>query len=281
MKTLIIPDIHNRTHIAEHIIANERHDKVILLGDYFDSYGDECNLDLVRKTAQWFAWSVNQPNRIHLCGNHDIPYWFPKNRYALCPGFNHIKFLVVQEYVRNRDWEKLLFFYNLDNKWLLSHGGAHPGWISRNYKLVGDYLSDIQTVCNQLTKDTKEFLTNSGRNEAHWFTAWSRARSLTNYPGGLLWCDFDGDFHVILGVNQLVGHTYGDRVRWTYYPEGANRQKWHEGPNLKVNWGKKCSYNLCLDTGLQEYGVWNGTKLTIKSVSDLLKKKLISGSVGP
>lgn len=279
MKYIIISDIHNRTHIAEHIIANENHDKVVLIGDYFDSYGDECNLDLVRETAKWFAWSINQPNRIHLAGNHDIPYWFPKNRYANCPGFNHIKLLAVQEYVKNKDWEKLLFFYNLDNKWLISHGGVHPFW-TLNYKPGFVCRSDINTLCNILTKDAEQFLSKMKRGENHWFLAWSRARSGTNYPGGLLWCDFDGDFHAILGINQLVGHTHGQRVRWTYYLEDGNRQLWHEGPNLKVNWGANCSYNLCLDTGLQEYGVWNGTKLTIKSVSDLLKKNLIRKPIG-
>ena len=279
-KTLIIPDTHNRSHIVEHIIRCENPDTTILLGDYFDSYGDECNLDLVRETAKWFHKFVNTPNCICLAGNHDIPYWFPKSRYAKCPGFNHIKLLAVQEYVHPKDWEKLVFFYNLDDKWLLSHGGAHPRWTT-NHKPGSVASSDIHTLCKTLTKDAEQFFIQMKKGEPHWFLAWSRARSGTNYPGGLLWCDFDGDFHAILGINQLVGHTYGQKVRWTYYPEGGHRQLWHEGPNLKVNWGSDCSYNLCLDTGLQEYGIWNGVKLTIKSVANLLKKNLIHKSVGP
>jgi hypothetical protein len=168
-----------------------------------------------------------------------------------------------------------VFFHNLDDKWLLSHAGAHPAWISKNYRSVGRYSTDIQTLCKRLKKDVADFLVNASRNQDHWFAAWSRARSGTNYPGGLLWNDFNGDFHAVVGVNQLVGHTHDDRPRWVYLKAGDNRQLWYGDSNLTCHYGPDISYNLCLDTGLQHYGVWNGTKLTIKLTSDLIKKQLI------
>ena len=274
MKIIVIPDVHNRSHIAEHIIAEEKPDKIIFLGDSFDSYGDELNLDLTRETAKWFAWSINQPNRIHLVGNHDLPYWFPNNKYLDCPGFNHIKLLCVQEHVQTKDWEKLKFYYNLDDKWLLSHAGLHPHWSGKCR--AGEVLrSDIHEIEKFLQSESERFLIAAGRKEWHWFAAWSRARSGTIHPGGLVWNDFSGDFHAIVGVNQLVGHSHGENVRWVYRNNNDFRQKWHEGENLGVDYTPEVSYNLCLDTGLRRYAVWNGNKLTIKSVEDLIKKSLI------
>ena len=279
VKTLILSDIHNRSHIAEHIISSEKPDKIIFIGDYFDSYGDELNPDLTRETAKWFAWSINQPNRIHLAGNHDIAYWFPGNKYLWCPGFNHIKLLAVQEYVRSADWRKLQFYHNLDDKWLLSHAGVHPYW-TRCCRPGEILRSDISKIEQFLQQESEKFLIAAGRNEHHWFVEWSRARSGTLHPGGLLWNDFSGDFHAILGVNQLVGHTHGKQPRWIYRDNNDYRQKWHEGVDLNVENLPSTSYNLCLDTGLQEYAIWNGTKLTIKSVANLIKKSLIR-KIGP
>ena len=266
MKTLIIPDIHNKSHIAEHIISREKPDKVIFLGDYFDSFHDEP--DDVRATAKWFHWSINQPNRIHIVGNHDLPYWFPENPFLDCPGYNRFKLLLVQEYVTNKDWEKLVFYHNLDDHWLLSHAGAHPYWLKTD-------KTDIKELSDRLQWETKNFLKAAGRKLYHWFAAWSRARGGTLTPGGLVWNDFTGDFHALIGVNQLVGHTHGTHVRWVYRRNGDFRQKWHEQENLKVEYSPFESYNLCLDTGLRHYGVWNGSKLNIKSLENLVKKSLI------
>jgi len=277
MKVTIIPDIHNRSHIAEHIIRQEKPDQIVFLGDYFDSWNDELNPDLIRETAKWFAWSVNQPNRIHLTGNHDLPYWFPNNKYLWCPGFSRQKLLLVEEFVKPSDWRMLKFYHNLDDTWLLSHAGAHPQWVK--FVKPGEVLkSDIRETGQILKRETEQFLLKAGRGEFHWFVAWSRARSGTLHPGGLVWNDFGGDFHSIIGVNQLVGHTHDEKVRWIYRLAAGERQKWHEGPDLKVQVASDVSYNLCLDTGLQEYAVWNGRKLTIKSVSALVKKTLIGNS---
>lgn len=272
-KTLIISDVHNRTHIAEFIIKNENADVVIFLGDYFDSFGDDLNLDLVRETAKWFSWSINQPNRIHLCGNHDIPYWFPDNKYLECPGFDRYKWLQIRDIVSEKDWRKLKFHYNLDNKWLLSHAGLHPFWIS-NIKSGEYFKSNIETINKFLLQSEINFLTAAGRNEKYWFSSWSRARSGNPYPGGLLWCDFHGDFNVIIGVNQLVGHTNGIRPRWISKIKTNDRQQWYDaGYEMEVKYDENSSFNLCLDTENQHYAVWDGKKLSVKSTNDLLKNQ--------
>ena len=52
---LIIPDIHLQWTVADRIIQQEKCDRVWLLGDYFDDYGD--TLDQVEQTCE-FGYSV-------------------------------------------------------------------------------------------------------------------------------------------------------------------------------------------------------------------------------
>ena len=96
MKYLIIPDVHNRWELTEKLIKRVKADKVILLGDYFDDFYD--NAQIVADVADWFHFSINQPNRIHLCGNHDLHYWFKDNEHVRCAGANRRSSLV---YVAN------------------------------------------------------------------------------------------------------------------------------------------------------------------------------------
>ena len=49
MKTLIIPDMHNKTAEAEHVIQKENPDRTVFLGDYFDSYGE--GIEFAHETA--------------------------------------------------------------------------------------------------------------------------------------------------------------------------------------------------------------------------------------
>lgn len=270
-RTLIIADVHNKCHVAEHIIKCESPDFIVFLGDYWDSY-EEC-FDDVRNTSEWFSWSINQKNRTHCSGNHDIPYWFPENSYLDCPGFSRYKLLLVEEKVKKRDFEKLVFYYNLDDKWLLSHAGIHPYWTDSPYSIEKPMVWDMSSACKFLEKESEKFLIRAGRNQGHWFVAWSRARSNTLYPGGLLWNDFNGDFHTILGLNQIVGHTYFNIPQWIFRDSNdiKQNQKTHK-VKFSYKYGSNISYNLCLDTGLKYYAIWDGIKLDIKRTEDLIKK---------
>lgn len=266
-KTVIISDIHQRQHVAEHIIKSENPEKVIFLGDYFDSYIESP--DDTRNTAEWLKWSINRPERIHLLGNHDISYWFPRNTKLRCPGWNPFKQMLVDEHLGAADFHKCLFYYNLDDKWLLSHAGAHPHWTLP--KRPGEITrSDIQSLEKILCGEAEKFIAAAYKGESHWFAAWSRARSGTPHPGGLLWCDFSGDFHITPGVNQLVGHSSDYNVRWSFRTEDDARQRWHVGCDLKVKYGAAASYNLCLDTNNSHYAVWDGLGLNIKKLPDII-----------
>ena len=71
-KTLVIPDIHNDFKLAEGIIHRERPDHTVFLGDYFDDWYD--TVQDAANVAKWLRESLENPDRTHLIGNHDVSY---------------------------------------------------------------------------------------------------------------------------------------------------------------------------------------------------------------
>lgn len=201
VKTLIIPDLHNNWVWAESIISKENPDYVIFLGDYFDSYGDEGNSELVVQTAQWLARSTKEPNRIHLFGNHDIWYASGDPRVH-CPGNNEHKRWLINCYFK--DWHKIRTHYWLDN-WLCTHAGlTRPLWkaLEPTYITVKDLMDDVDR-----STDIHVLLRLIGK-----------GRGGTSDHGGVLWCHFEdnpdyNEFFDIPGIKQIFGHTNSDNVR--------------------------------------------------------------------
>jgi len=92
---LIIPDIHLQWHVADLIIEQEKCDRVWLLGDYFDDFGD--TLAQVERTCEWLL-SVCDDGRIHrLLGNHDV-YYFCDNKAYRGAGYGREKHDVIQKH---------------------------------------------------------------------------------------------------------------------------------------------------------------------------------------
>lgn len=107
MKILVIPDVHNHTAEAEAQIARYPADRVIFLGDYFDSIGD--NPTMAGETAEWLKDSIARPGRLHLYGNHDLWYRFPKNA-QICwvgSGFTPQKLREISRVMTPDDWAKM------------------------------------------------------------------------------------------------------------------------------------------------------------------------------
>lgn len=117
-KTIIIPDIHNDYHTVEKIIKNENPDEIIFLRDYFDDFDD--TVEDATNIAKWLKESLEQENRIHLIGNHDLSY-MTDNPNLKCSGYGTDKHKAIKEH--DIDWNKLRMHYWLDEKWLCTHSG--------------------------------------------------------------------------------------------------------------------------------------------------------------
>lgn len=275
-RILIIPDVHNRTEFVESIIKRVEHDEVIFLGDIFDDFGDDPYI--ISEVAKWFKWSVHQKNRTHLCGNHDVHYWFADNRNTRCSGYEQFKSMAINDIVSKVDWEKLKFFTILGDKWLLSHGGVHPFWI--NTKEVDGAVSLKESLETDSILAKKKLYAKDG----HWFTAAGHARcSSARYAGGLLWCDWNKEFVPIKGLHQIVGHTPQHNPYWMILNSNNSFEKLFvsaniSDPNVKnivldTDLKNDNSYNICIDSGpgSQYYAIYEDGKLTIHHVDNIGK----------
>jgi len=123
MKLLVIPDIHNRVEWAETLLAAHPGWDCVFLGDYFDSFGD--GPAQAEQTAKWLRWSIEQPGRTHLMGNHDLPYRW---NYLQCPGCTAEKQKAVNRVMTRHHWgqTKLVKVYQPSGVYrplVISHAG--------------------------------------------------------------------------------------------------------------------------------------------------------------
>jgi hypothetical protein len=224
MNYLIIPDVHNRVEWAESLIATFPGRVVIFLGDYFDNYEDTPSI--ARHTAQWLRYSLDQ-GRIHLMGNHDLPY-----RWAgiTCPGWTKDKHREVNRVLAHYDWGKLrLVFILRFNKLevipqerlveqrrplVISHAGVTlanlygagaPADTAKNGRLshlrdrtVDEHLEEIRRQ-----HDLCRYLAESG-GDHHWLN--QGVRMGHRNVAGPFWLDRH-DFNPIAGIDQIMGHT--------------------------------------------------------------------------
>ena len=90
MRWLILPDIHDKLRRAHQIIEREPHDRLLLMGDFFDDFrtGVTDAADTADQVKEW----LNDPNTTCLLGNHDMSYgWRRQNRQLVCPGYDGAK----------------------------------------------------------------------------------------------------------------------------------------------------------------------------------------------
>lgn len=187
--TLIIPDIHTEHEWIEDAISALAPEKVVFLGDYFDSV-HESNPEQQQRTAEWLMHSLAQPNRVHLLGNHDALYAFQKT-LMMCSGYSeaaHSKIVAVL----GENWGERLQVHHWEQGWLLTHAGVHrnlwPG-------TVAEFDAQCAEARHALLARNWHRLLNCG---------WDRGGEGT---GGLLWLDFYYGFAGIPGVPQIFGHT--------------------------------------------------------------------------
>jgi hypothetical protein len=195
MKTFVIGDLHNYVQWVEPFLKANEHDRVIFLGDYFDDFGDTTQI--AERTAQWLASSVQMPNRIHIMGNHDMPYRFPWNSYFDCPGWTPAKQKAISNIMTRELWDNIkMAHFDHDIKFIYSHAGL----TSKLFKVCpinGCNLNNFETQISEALTDCN----NKGNKRIPIF------QQNPDYTyDGITWIRFP---HVILlpEVTQIIGHT--------------------------------------------------------------------------
>jgi hypothetical protein len=209
-KIIAIGDIHHGPNFEqiEAAIAREKPDLTVFLGDYFDQFHD--HYDHARRTAQWIKRSLATPNRIHLWGNHDIPYY--ASSFIHCRGYDPAKERAIRSVLDENDWAKLKLWH-LEDSWLFTHAGLTAKWGPDSLEELPQYLQGQEELA---------WIALWSR-QPHWIWARGKIRSGTAPAGGLLWCDWRFEFTPIAGLNQVFGHTPGDTLRVLH---GLQSENW-------------------------------------------------------
>lgn len=239
MRWLILPDIHDKIQRANRIIGLERHDRLLLMGDYFDDFrtGATDAADTAKQVRRW----LDAPDTICLLGNHDMSYgWGQHNRRLICPGYDAAKWITIHGNLPARDWQEFKLHVWLEGgerPWLVTHAGFHESW------LANVEPHQCREHIDRLCADAWRCL---NRGEQHFLLGRGLSRSGDQKIGGINWMDWE-ELVPISGLNQLTGHSPGQSVR---YKNTASSQ------------------NICLDTNLRHYAVFEDGHMQIKSFDE-------------
>jgi hypothetical protein len=255
MKTLIIPDIHQRIVLVEDVLKKESYDEVVFLGDWFDSFFEPPHVASFLDTCLFLRDLMTEhPKRekfTFLLGNHDIQYIY------LNKASSHTHIVPVREYYSSgftknkaKQFRKVFFDNNLRDQFfikniklayksqdfLFSHAGVMPNHLNYNENvdiLVNDVLPDVWANFRNFTHNRNYFLSEVGS-----------CRGGSAQIGGILWLDARHEFEPSKHIGkQIFGHTtFADPF---VYAEGESHESW------------------CLDTE-KHYGVVDDGVLSVK-----------------
>lgn len=272
--TLIIPDLHHRWYQAERIIQTVGADQIVFLGDYFDDFGDTP--EMVKDTCDWLESSVQRPNRTHLFGNHDQHYAYEYQTFR-CSGYEQWKYFIIHDTLNQKVWDELKWYYFVDNRWLLTHGGLHKSLVPESILAKRtDRQLYVKELSDFLDQSIRQGIQDGANHKSSWVFNAGHARWGTQKVGGITWCDYLREFNPFKGMNQIVGHTPCDKGmpwHWTRINDDGNvlhpqYKNWHPTPEQLDN--PDLSANICLDVhGNTHWAVWNGKKLEIGNYKDL------------
>jgi hypothetical protein len=235
---LVISDVHQNIAKMNYILKKENYDYVVHLGDFFDSFTYNTNSH-IKETCNFIKEWIYKENFFTLISNHDIHYLY-NNKHALSSGFNAKKSSFIKECFGDKIDEirkKFLWYLWIDN-YLCSHAGVHTHHFNPNMKI------NKQSVSTWLNREIEKAETALNSGDKYWLYCAGLARFGNEIIGGITWLDFEEEFVPIVGLDQIVGHTFHSIV-------------------IERN------NNYCIDCSLNQYLIIENGKLTVKSYSEL------------
>lgn len=123
MRTIAIGDIHGRN-TWKKIIEHEKPDRIIFIGDYFDSF----DIPAVVQIDNFRAIMELKGDVIWLIGNHDLQYYYEITK--TCNGYQETKAPFIGSVV-NQFRKKLLMAYQMDDL-IFTHAGITKTFLYDN-----------------------------------------------------------------------------------------------------------------------------------------------------
>ena len=211
MRTLIVGDVHNEIDLIDIILKHNesKYSEIIFLGDFFDSFYD--TIAIAEKTAHWLKEKLNNPKYIFLWGNHDVHYRFFRNKYIQGSGYSRNKADAINKIMKVENWNKLKFFYYSQN-FLFSHAGMNENML---HPLNGFDLTYLEKICRD-----DYYKLDSGEHSIVFGPGIGRGGFLKK--GGITWQDWSVEFIPIRNLNQIVGHSHSDTLKYKCYNNSIN-----------------------------------------------------------
>ena len=214
-KTILLGDTHGTSlwKLATFQEDLYKSDRVIFIGDYFDSFDKELTaaiqiqnfLEIVHYKK--YCEEHNGPEVILLIGNHDHHY-FPEVGYTGTSGYQYGMATFISQAIQdNREHLKMAFQFD---EFLCTHAGVSEVFMDGVFGKTGWSISNIADNLNELFKhkpnaflfDSRDWSGNG--DDIIQSPIWIRPRSLMK--AGKM--DRELKKHVI----QIVGHTHQDQI---------------------------------------------------------------------
>ena len=145
MKIIAIGDLHGRD-IWKQIIWKqiEEYDKIIFIGDYFDSREDISAAEQKDNFKELLDFKkANPDNVVLLVGNHDYHYLPVGETYS---GFQEWQKTDIREMIEKALKEDLMQMTFLYNNYLFSHAGVTHTWLANqgyNNEPIDTFINDL------------------------------------------------------------------------------------------------------------------------------------------
>jgi hypothetical protein len=146
-KTIFLGDIHGRN-IWKNIIAKANPDRVVFIGDYFDSHNKELTAAVqmfnMNEIIEFKKTDVMEV--ILLIGNHDYHY-FPEIGYMGTSGYQHGAAIAIGQLL-DENREHFQMAYQMDNI-LCTHAGVGHNWLfdqmgyHKSEDSIADFINDV------------------------------------------------------------------------------------------------------------------------------------------
>jgi len=184
MKIAVISDIHQSVYWCNIIKQIDDFDKVIFLGDEFDSWANKWPMQ-INNAENIIAFRNNFPEKVDLCwSNHAISYFLDER----CSGYQSGRASAIYEfYKKHETLYNVIYIY--DN-WIFSHAGVSEKWM--NYCNISE-LSEINQKFREKPRFFKWIGPDNFGNNAKEGPLWIRPEALLA--------------NSVPNFNQAAGHT--------------------------------------------------------------------------
>ena len=148
MKTVVIGDVHGRS-LWKLIVNQENPDRVIFIGDYFDSF-EISGVEQIQNFKEIIEYKEKSGKEvIMLVGNHDHHY-YPEIGYTGTSGYqSRIAPSITQ--VINENRQHLQIAYSFD-EFLFTHAGVSPTFMDGEFGEEGWVEDNVVELLNDLFK---------------------------------------------------------------------------------------------------------------------------------